>query len=166
MSARCHYIQKLDFFQSTIRFLVLYLISASCTASLVGGYANEPSNGWRPDQLAGGCVNPNGLLLSAEPSPNFAGHPDGIIATPPEDSSKIIGRVKHTASAILAPLMRSGEVAVQSHFDWNRFNHKKGFMQIDIFGHNRLEICNKSQCASFNQSHHAIPFDSFHVIVL
>lgn len=88
--------------------LFSFELSFHTAAYLVGGFANAPETaGWRPNQLRGGKVNPDGLILVAELSPNAAGFKDGIIATPPEDRSLIISRVKGTASQILAPPRKS-----------------------------------------------------------
>ncbi len=104
-------------------------------AFLVGGFANAPAlDHWRPAVLGDGCVNPNGLILRAEPSANSAGFKDGIIATPPDEPHVIIGRVKATSSRVLAPLMRSNQVAVEAHFEWSSFNFKAWRMRIDVFG--------------------------------
>lgn len=134
------HIEPLLFINFEVTPSVLFL---KFPAYLVGGFANAPSTGWRPDQLEA-CVNPNGLILSDEPSPNENGFLDGIIATPPGDSTLIIGRVKLTTSKWLAPLMRSKRVVVEAHFDWKLFNFKAWRMRIDVF-------CNEADCAEIQR---------------
>lgn len=103
----------------------------------MGGIFNAPGlSDWRPSQLP----EDEELILAAEPSPNAAGFNDGIIATPSHDKSLIIGRVKLAASQALAPLMRCGSVRVKVQFDWEKFNLRAWWMEIDVFGADATEI--------------------------
>ena len=87
--------------------------------------------GWRPSKNPDD--EPQCVVLVAERSPNDNGFDNGITVSPSGESNIIIGRIKQTASCVLAPLMRDGKVVVRANFNAGKFNLKANAIDIDVF---------------------------------
>lgn len=103
-------------------------------ATVVGMSFNAPAaekGGWRPSKNPDD--EPQCVVLVAERSPNDNGFDNGITVSPSDESNTIIGRIKQTASCVLAPLMRDGKVVVRANFNAGKFNLKANAINIDVF---------------------------------
>ncbi len=91
-------------------------------------HGNKGGTQWRPSVSM--RATGQGLALTLEGSHRF---PNAIIVHLPGDKNSIIGRVEGTASSVLAPFMRRGQVTCAAWFDFGNFNLDSFTMAINLF---------------------------------